>query len=817
MKRSRASVWLAVLGAGALAGNAIAADAAKPRVDFPHQIVPILREYCGECHTGDKMKGGFSMNTRADLLRGGENGAVIEPGKSAKSKFIEVLITKDDDAKMPPKGPRLAPEKVELLKAWIDGGVQWDDGFAFKKPAYEPPLKPRRPELPRAVRGRTNAVDRILDAYLAKQKIKTPAAITDAEFARRAHLDIIGLLPEPAALEKFLTDKSKDKRAKLVRDLLNNDVAYAEHWLTFWNDLLRNDYAGTGFITGGRKQISQWLYASLAENKPFDQFVRELIAPPTPASAGFTGGIKWRGEVSAGATVEIQFAQSVGQSFLGINLKCASCHDSFIDRWKLDEAYGLAAIYSTNTLEIHRCDKPAGRTAKAAWLFPEIGQVDAAKPPAERLKQLAALMTHPDNGRVPRTIVNRLWQRLMGRGIVHPADAMQTEPWNSDLLDFLAVQLADQKYDLKKIIELICTSQAYQSKAQIVAKDTDDHGYVHAGPRAKRMTAEQFMDAVWQLTGAAPEKFDAPVVRGKADIAAAKQIKLAGQWVWSSDGNEPNVPKAGDAITLRHKFTLKSAPVRAGAAISADNSYTLFVNGRELGADDNWESVEAISLDAALRAGANEILIVAKNAGSGPNLAGAFFEARLRFADGPERSIATDTTWEWTKAQPDAKGKFKEPPKDWQPAVAVARAAVWSKKLDARIAGTLAQAALAELPMVRAALVKSDFLQRTLGRPNRDQIVTSRPADLSTLSAIDLNNGQALADLLARGAKKIASQPGSSSESLVKRLYTFALSRPPSKNELAVAAGALGPKPTEQGVQDLLWAVVMQPEFQLVR
>ncbi len=239
------------------------------------------------------------------------------------------------------------------------------------------------------------------------------------------------------------------------------------------------------------------------------QFTRELIAPPTPDSAGFANGIRWRGEVSAGQTVEIQFAQSVGQAFLGINLKCASCHDSFIDRWTLEDSYGLAAIYSQRPLELHRCDKPIGKTAQAAWLFSEIGQVDPQANQPERLRQLAALMTHRENGRFTRTIVNRLWHRLMGRGIVHPVDAMQSEPWNADLLDFLAEHLVENQYDLKKTLELIATSQAYQSRVERVTGETDAHGYHYAGPRSKRLTAEQFIDAVWQVTEAAPRKFDA--------------------------------------------------------------------------------------------------------------------------------------------------------------------------------------------------------------------------------------------------------------------------------------------------------------------
>lgn len=127
--------------------SALVVSAAE--VDFSHQIVPVLREHCAECHTGDKKKGGFSMNTRADLMAGSENGPVIEVRHSDKSKFIELLVTKDEDSRMPPKGPALSAEKVALLKAWIDGGAQWEEGFAFKQPAYEPALKPRRVELDR--------------------------------------------------------------------------------------------------------------------------------------------------------------------------------------------------------------------------------------------------------------------------------------------------------------------------------------------------------------------------------------------------------------------------------------------------------------------------------------------------------------------------------------------------------------------------------------------------------------------------------------------------------------------------------------------
>src|SRR4030095_3089017 len=149
-----------------------------------------------------------------------------------------------------------------------------------------------------------------------------------------------------------------------VKKLLAKDRPYADHWLAFWNDALRNEYRGTGYIDGGRKQITAWLYKSLLENKPYNTCFLELISP-TPDSEGCAKGIKWRGEVNASQIVELQFSQNIGQVFFGANLKCASCHDSFIDSWKLDDAYGLAAVIADKPLAVHRCDKPHGANASA--------------------------------------------------------------------------------------------------------------------------------------------------------------------------------------------------------------------------------------------------------------------------------------------------------------------------------------------------------------------------------------------------------------------------------------------------------------------
>ncbi|MCA9122301.1 MAG: DUF1549 domain-containing protein [Planctomycetaceae bacterium] len=783
-------------------------------VDFSHDIVPILRTHCVKCHSGDKRQGGLSLDTRELLLAGGESGAVVEPRASSRSPLFERVTTTDSDLRMPPEGNPVPPEQVEKLKQWIDTGLAWEPGFSLSRPSYEPPLAHRMPTLPPAIDGREHPIDRIVDQYFAHNNIARPGPVSDKMFLRRVSLDLIGLLPDPNTYGDFVVDTDADKRSALVKSLLANDVAYAEHWLTFWNDLLRNDYTGTGFITGGRKQITGWLYDALLHNKPYDQFTRELIAPQTEA-IGFISGIRWRGNVSASQMQEIQFAQNVSQAFLGINMKCASCHDSFIDRWTLEETYGLAAIYATDPLMLHRCDKPIDKTATPAWIFPELGQIDAEAPRPERLKQLAALLTHADNGRFARTIVNRIWNQLMGHGIVHPVDAMHTEPWSTDLLDYLAIHLRDNGFDLKQTIELICSSQIYQSQTPPVDQPQDAGRYVFRGPQARRMTAEQFVDAVWQITDAAPVNYDAQVLRFKHRLNESSQ-PLTAKWIWSHATASEQAP-AGETITLRHKFELPSLPVRAVAVMSCDNSYRMFLNGKPVTSDENWETVEAVSILSQLRRGDNVLLLEAKNGGNTPNPAGLIFEATLRFDDGSTHTIASDESWDWTIEKLNARGSWKSEPDDWKPAAAVLNPSVWSGRVGSAIVGLLNAATDAPLMMVRASLVKSDGLMRALGRPNRDQIVTSRPSELTTLEAIDLANGQTLLNAIQQGARHFLADHGGSGGELMTWLCQYAFSREPTSDELKLAREFLGQDFTQQAVEDLLWSVLMLPEFQLVR
>lgn len=615
---------------------------APAEIDFVHEVVPVLKKHCLECHGGAESKGGLSMNTRALFMEAD----VMELGSPEDSLLIEVLHEEDPDYRMPPPDEgkaELNKAEIEILERWVAEGAPWEDGITFTDDRYEPPLRPRRVELPEGPAG-VNPLDLILGEHFKENGLEFPHPISDREFVRRLSLDFHGVVPTGQFSEKAISG-SPFNRDELISTYLKNDQRYAEHWMVFWNDLLRNEYVGTGYIEGGRRQITEWLYKALLENKPYDRFVHELVSP-SPKSRGFIKGIKWRGEVNASQTQDIQFSQNISQVFLGINMKCASCHDSFVDRWTLREAYSLAAIIAEQPLELTRCDKPTGEMAKPGWLFPELGNIDPEAPRDERLEQLAGLMTHPENGRMQRTIVNRLWAQLMGRGIVHPVDAMNTAPFNEDLLDYLANYLVDSGYDLKEVLRLIVSSRVYQGQADISREGSD---YVFQGPIRKRLTAESFLDSVRTVTN-----------------------------VW------PTPPASSfDKGSIR--------------------------NGQ---------------LNAVMKA---------------HNL------------------------------------------KEWD-----------------------------DRP-VRTVFGKRDQLQATLGRPNREQVVTSRPNLITTLEAISLANGPELSKLLQQAGKKSRSMK--QDRAFVDQMFRRSLTRKPTPRELSVALEIVASGKGTSGREDLLWMLFMMPEF----
>lgn len=601
---------------------------ASRKVIFAEDIKPIIDASCLRCHGRGRAKGGFQLDTRETVLQGGDSGPVVALGRSEDSLLIELVSGVNHENVMPQKGTRLTPEQVGLFRAWVDQRLPWDKDVTFSRKT-PPNLLPETSKVTVSTESGVNPIDQILKPYFYEHGLKPGPLVSDRVFARRAYLDIIGLVPPVDGPGAFVTDEDPDARARLVRSLLADDQRYAENWLSFWNDLLRNDFRGTGYIDGGRKSITDWLFSALKSNLPYDKFVSQLINP-SPQSAGFTKGIVWRGVVNASQSPPLQAAQNISQVFMGVNLKCASCHDSFINDWRLSDAYRLASFYSSSPLELYLCDKPTGKLAESGFLYPEIGDVEPALKGSERLKRLAEVITSPQDGRLPRTIVNRLWARFFGRGLVEPVDDMEQPAWNPDLLNWLADDLVTNRYNIKHTIEVMLTSHAYQLPA-VDLGDAPARDFVFHGPAIRRLSAEQFRDAVGELTD-----------------------------VWFSQ--------------------------------------------------------------AAFAAGDTE---------------------------------------------------------------------------------------------VRCGLVAADQLATALGRPDREQVMTTRATTATTLQAVELTNGATLANLLKRAAFRFTDTPASG-EQLVRLLYGRAFSRLPSATERTIALELVGQPAQRDGVEDLLWAMTMLPEFQLI-
>jgi mono/diheme cytochrome c family protein len=536
-------------------------------ISFTKDIKPIFEASCIKCHGRGRAKGDFQIDSRETILKGGESGLAVVPGKSEQSLLIELVMGFDPDSAMPKKGTKLTPQQIGVLRAWIDQGLKWDEGVSFAR-AEPLNLKPRSPSMPAARARNTNPIDRFLEPYFAANKTRPAKPVEDRMFARRAYLDVLGLLPPRDELKAFVADKNPDKRAKLVQRLLANNRNYAVQWLSFWNDMLRNDYRGTGYIDGGRKQITQWLYTALEENRPYDQFVAQLINP-IPESEGFVKGIVWRGVVNASQTPQMQAAQNISQVFMGVNLKCASCHDSFINDWTLADAYGLAGIYNEGPLEMVHCDKATGKVAPIKFIYPQLGEIDPKAEKPERLKQLSDLITQRNDGRLSRTLVNRLWQKFFGRGLVEPVDDMEKAAWNQDLLDWLAEDFAAHSYDVKHTIELMLTSRAYQLPA-VAAAERDAAEYVFRGPQVRRMSAEQFRDAVGVVTGIWYDKAAPRIIHADGKTNNFSEVRAA---LVPADSLQVNLgrPNREQVVTARSSVatTLQALELTNGAELAA--------------------------------------------------------------------------------------------------------------------------------------------------------------------------------------------------------------------------------------------------------
>ena len=364
----------------------------------------------------------------------------------------------------------------------------------------------------------TNYVDKHAFAKLKMLSIPPSDLCTDQEFIRRASLDLCAVLPTPDEVKAFIADTAKDKRAKLIDRLLERPE-YADFWTLKWADVLRNDRKTVQ--VKGTHVYQTWLHQQIDKNTPFDEVVRELL---TADGSTFANPPANYYRVSREPTV---LAESTAQLFFGVRMQCAKCHNHPFERWTQNDYYSLAAFFARVRQKKDPGDPgPNPQTPGAEVIYndrsgevtqPRTGKVMPPKimgmaaptipPGKDRREVLAEEVTADNNPFFAKSVVNRIWFHLTGRGIVDPVDDFRDSnpSANDELLDALAKDFAAHKYDVKYLIRTITNSRTYQLSAQTNDLNKDDNKYFsHAV--TKLLTAEQLLDALCTVTEV-PEKF----------------------------------------------------------------------------------------------------------------------------------------------------------------------------------------------------------------------------------------------------------------------------------------------------------------------
>ncbi len=386
-------------------------------------------------------------------------------------------------------------------------------------PLADPPSAEFYAQLPRR-----NYIDDLVWKKLQSLGITPSEPIDDAKFLRRVHLDLIGRLPSPAETRNFLADQSSDRREKLVDALLKRPE-YADHWSAKWADLLRpNPYrVGIKAVVN----YDQFIRDSFRKNKPYDQFVRELItAQGSTWEDGQTVLFRDRRDPPEIATL-------ISQLFLGIRLECAKCHHHPFEKWGQDDFYSFAAYFARVGHKGQGISPPISGGEEIVFLAdkgsvkhpltdaelsprPLFGEAPAIEEDGDPREALAAWVTSRENPFFAQVIANRLWADLMGRGIVEPVDDLRTTnpPTNPALLEALAADLRDHKFDLKQLLRSICTSHVYSLSSLPSERNTGDRQNYSRHYRT-RLRGETLLDAVLDITGQ-HEKFSAMPPQSRA-------------------------------------------------------------------------------------------------------------------------------------------------------------------------------------------------------------------------------------------------------------------------------------------------------------
>jgi hypothetical protein len=363
-----------------------------------------------------------------------------------------------------------------------------------------------------------NYVDKHVFSKLKLLNIMPSDVCSDQEFIRRAYMDLCGVLPTTAETRKFLGSKDTQKRAKLVDELLERPE-YADLWTLKWSDVFRSTRKTVQ--VKGTFVFQKWMHGHIANNTPFDNVIREVI---------FSGGSTFSNPAANYYRIARDpqnLAETTAQLFFGIRMQCAKCHNHPFERWTQDDYYSMSAFFARVKQRKDTVD-PGDKTGKDGAEVIYVDRTGEVKQPRtgkdmpprflggaiadvgpgkDRREALAKWMSGPTNPFVPKSVVNRVWYHLMGRGIVDPVDDFRDSnpSANDDLLDALGKDFVNSKFDIKHVIRTIMNSRTYQLSARTNQFNKDDSKYFsHAV--TKLHTAEQLFDALCYVTDV-PEKF----------------------------------------------------------------------------------------------------------------------------------------------------------------------------------------------------------------------------------------------------------------------------------------------------------------------
>ncbi len=374
------------------------------------------------------------------------------------------------------------------------------------------------PEVPEIVwpENTANEIDRFINQQL-QEAGKTPGAVVDDwAFLRRVTLDTIGTIPTREQIEAFKVDQSPERRANAIDRLLKHP-GWADHWVGYWQDVLAENPSLLKPTLNNTGPFRFWIYESFYDNKPFDRFATELIRMEGSRYGGGPNGFELASQNDVPMAAK---AHVIGQAFLGLEMKCARCHDAPFHDFEQRDLFSLAAMLARKSQSVPATSRipgtpdelenlivqvtiAPGEKIKPEWPFEELTENgldgELSRAGSDTRTQVAEFVTSPENERFAQVIVNRLWKRYLGQGLVEPVDDWQdVEPTHPGLLDYLARELVLSNYDLKHVARLILNSHTYQ---RVAYGDAVSEPYLFAGPLRRQMSAEQILDSIFVASG----------------------------------------------------------------------------------------------------------------------------------------------------------------------------------------------------------------------------------------------------------------------------------------------------------------------------